>query len=100
MIISTHTITEEYCDGTLVIYVLETDRGGTKFSTVSAAQEIISRLSTVVRSYIYAFLKLSTHSQIYEVKHYCAFFGGLAVSWLGETLIALCRVFTTSVNLD
>ena len=40
MIISTHTITEEYCDDTLVIYVLETDRGGTKFSTVSAAQEV------------------------------------------------------------
>ena len=40
MIISAHTITEEYCDDDLVIYVLETDRGGTKFSTVSAAQEI------------------------------------------------------------
>ena len=42
MIISTHTITEEYCDSILVIYVLETDRGGTKFSTVSAAQEIVA----------------------------------------------------------
>ena len=40
MIISTYTITEEYCEGALVILVLETDRGGTKFSTVSAAQEI------------------------------------------------------------
>ena len=48
MIISTHTITEEYCDGTLAIYVLETDRGGTKFSTVSAAQEIA--LKQAVRS--------------------------------------------------
>ena len=40
MIISTHTITEEYCEGTLVIADLETDRGGTTFSTVSAVEEI------------------------------------------------------------
>ena len=40
MIISTHTITEEYCEGTLVIAVLETDRGGTTFSTISAVEEI------------------------------------------------------------
>jgi len=38
MIISTHTITEEYRDGTLVIPVLDTDRGGT-ISTISAVQE-------------------------------------------------------------
>ena len=41
MIISTHTITGEYCEGTLVIDVLETDRGGTTFSTVSAVEEIL-----------------------------------------------------------
>ena len=40
MIVSTHTITEEYCEGALVIAVLETDRGGTTFSTVSAVEEI------------------------------------------------------------
>ena len=40
MIISTHTITEEYCEGTLVIADLETDRGCTTFSTVSAVEEI------------------------------------------------------------
>ena len=28
----THTITEEYCDGTLVVSVLDTHKGGTTFS--------------------------------------------------------------------
>ena len=41
MIISTRAITEEYYDDTLIISVLETDRGGTTFSTVSAVQEIV-----------------------------------------------------------
>ena len=44
MIISTHTITEEYCEGALVIAVLDTDRGGTTFSTVSAVEEIPQKL--------------------------------------------------------
>jgi len=43
MIISTHMITEEYYDDTLVIFVLETSTGGTKFSTFSAAQEIATQ---------------------------------------------------------
>jgi len=38
--VPTHTITEEYCGGTLVISVSDTDRGGTTFSTVSAVQEM------------------------------------------------------------
>ena len=45
----------------------------------------ISRLSTAVRSYFYAFFKLSKHSQKYEVKQCCAFFWSLTESWLGQT---------------
>ena len=40
MILSTRAITEEYCEGALVITVLDTDRGGTTFSTVSAVEEL------------------------------------------------------------
>ena len=50
MIISTHTITEEYCEGTLVIALLETDRGGTTFSTVSAVEEIIKIKGPITKS--------------------------------------------------
>jgi len=46
----------------------------------------LSRLSTAVRSYFYAFFKLSTHSQKYEVKQCCAFFWSLTESWLGQAL--------------
>ena len=45
MMISTYTITQEYLGCSLVISVLDTDRGGTTFSTVSAVQEIAMRVS-------------------------------------------------------
>jgi len=40
MMISTYTITQEYSGSSLVISVLDTDMGGTKFSTVSAVQGV------------------------------------------------------------
>jgi len=49
VIAPTHIIAGEYSGSTLVICVLDTDRGGTKFCNVSAAQEIVNpkRLFTI-----------------------------------------------------
>ena len=40
VIVPTHIVAGEYWGSTLVILVLDTDRGGTKFCNVSAVQEI------------------------------------------------------------